>query len=168
VNVAILSCREPFRRGRTELLAGSLAERLRAAGHRAQVVELPFSTRSVARIFESMLAARLVALRNVDRVVALAFPAYYVSHDDTVIWLQDDFRPSSAVGAGEPHAVAALTDAVDRNDARLLARATGLFVGSAELRDRIRRRTGVEAAVLPSPLGSDGGTWEQTLERLTA
>ena len=39
-----------------------------------------------------MLAARLIAVRNVDRVIALKFPAYYVQHEHKVLWLLHQFR----------------------------------------------------------------------------
>ena len=39
-----------------------------------------------------MLAARLIKLTSIDRVIALKFPAYYVEHDNKVLWLLHQFR----------------------------------------------------------------------------
>ena len=67
-------------RGGAELLAEWLVLALKERGHLAELVRIPFAWTPPARIADSMLAARLVRLPDVDRVVALKFPAYYVPH----------------------------------------------------------------------------------------
>jgi glycosyltransferase involved in cell wall biosynthesis len=92
MRVAIVNNQAPFVRGGAELLAEWLHDKLREYGHQAEIVRLPFQWNPCEKVLDHMLAARFVRLPNVDRVVALKFPAYYVPHDDKVMWLLHQFR----------------------------------------------------------------------------
>ncbi len=92
MRVAIVNNQAPFVRGGAELLAEWLHDKLEDYGHEAEIVRLPFQWNPPERIIDHMLAARLIRLPNVDRVVAFKFPAYYAPHDDKVLWLLHQFR----------------------------------------------------------------------------
>src|SRR6202161_2315484 len=89
---AIGNNQAPFVRGGAELLAEWLSAKLQQYGHQAEIVRIPFQWNPPERIVDHMLAARLVRLANVERVVALKFPAYYVPHENKVLWLLHQFR----------------------------------------------------------------------------
>jgi glycosyltransferase involved in cell wall biosynthesis len=158
MKVAVVNNQAPFLRGGAELLAEWLVEALRERGHEGQVVRIPFGWTPPERIVESMLAARLVRLPNVDRVVALKFPAYYVPHDDKVLWLLHQFRQAHELWntdkqglPGTPEA-RGIRDAVRVADRTLLAETGAIYTNSRIVGDRLRDSTGLESTVLFPPL----------------
>jgi glycosyltransferase involved in cell wall biosynthesis len=105
-----------------------------------------------------MLACAMMRLPNVDRVVALKFPAYYVPHDDKVVWLLHQFRqvydlwgtpyqdlPSDITGQQ-------VRESVIRSDNALLARARKIYTNSEVTARRLHRFNGIESEVLHPPL----------------
>src|SRR5882724_8744385 len=92
MKVAVVTNCVPFLTGGAEHLARALTRKLAQAGHEALLVRIPFRWEPPEKILESMLACRLLRLPNVDRVVALKFPAYYIPHPNKVLWLLHQFR----------------------------------------------------------------------------
>jgi glycosyltransferase involved in cell wall biosynthesis len=108
-----------------------------------------------------MLACRLIRIPNVDRVVAMKFPAFYVPHEDKFVWLLHQFRqvydlwgtplqelPDSSVGR-EIH------DTIWRGDNFCLAEAKKVFTNSAVTSGRLKRFNGLDSEVLLPPLPND-------------
>ena len=58
----------------------SLTSKLIERGHQAILFRFPFRWEPADKIVESMLASRLLCLPNVDRAIALKFPAYSWLH----------------------------------------------------------------------------------------
>jgi glycosyltransferase involved in cell wall biosynthesis len=158
MKVAVINNQAPFLRGGAELLAEWLVEALRARGHDGQVVRIPFGWTPPERIVESMLAARMLRLPNVDRVVALKFPAYYVSHEDKVLWLLHQFRQAHELWGTDKQGLPgsaeglAIRDAVRTADRTLLAEAGAIYTNSRVVGERLRESTGLESSVLFPPL----------------
>jgi glycosyltransferase involved in cell wall biosynthesis len=158
MRVAVVTNQAPFVRGGAEQLAEWLVEALEVRGHPAELVRIPFAWDSPERVVDSMLAARLVRLPNVERAVALKFPAYYVSHPDKVVWLLHQFRQAHELWGTShqslPDDMAGLRarDAVRLADRRLLAQARRIHTISNVVSDRLRRSTGLASEVLYHPL----------------
>lgn len=77
--------------------AEGLKQALRAAGHEAEIVAMPFKWYPPETILDHMLACRLIDLTNfsgvdIDRVIGLKFPAYYVRHPNKVLWIIHQHR----------------------------------------------------------------------------
>jgi glycosyltransferase involved in cell wall biosynthesis len=163
LKIAVVTNQVPFMPGGAERLAEWLDERLRAAGHQSQVIRIPFSWRAPQRIIESMLAVRLIEMREVERVIALEFPAYYVRHDDKALWLLRQFRQAYELRGTEYDALGptpeaeAVVRAVRVADTRLLSDAQRIFASSEIVKERLGRSTGLEAEVLYPPLGDASG-----------
>ena len=163
MKIAIVNNQAPFVRGGAELLAEWLDKRLQAAGHVSQVIRIPFSWRTPQRVLESMLAVRLLELHEADRVIALKFPAYYVRHDDKVLWLLHQFRQAYELRGTEYDALGttpeadAIAHAVADADTHLLTEARAIFTNSNIVKQRLARTTGIEAEVLYPPLGDESG-----------
>ena len=66
--------------------------RLRAAGHDARQLRIPFAWEPAHRIVGSYLSFRMLDLEAYDRMIAFKFPAYCVSHPEKVVWLFHQFR----------------------------------------------------------------------------
>jgi glycosyltransferase involved in cell wall biosynthesis len=155
MKVVVLNNTVPFLRGGAEILADSLTERLRAAGHVAELVRLPFSWDPPEHIADSMLAASLTRVAEVDRVIALKFPAYLVPHDNMVVWLLHQFRQFydlwDPAGAHDT-TTTSVRDMVLRADDAALGQARKIFANSETTATRLRSFNGLDAEVLYPPL----------------
>jgi glycosyltransferase involved in cell wall biosynthesis len=158
MKIAIVNNQAPFVRGGAELLAEWLHDKLEDYGHEAEIVRIPFQWNPPERIVDHMLAARLVRLANVDRVVALKFPAYYVPHEDKVLWLLHQFRqaydlwgtpyqdiPNTPAGHG-------IRDAIIDSDRRYLGEARRIYTNSKIVGGRLKFYSGLDSEVLFPPL----------------
>jgi glycosyltransferase involved in cell wall biosynthesis len=158
LKVAIVNNQAPFVRGGAELLAEWLVEKLSERGHEGQIIRLPFAWEPPARIVDSMLAARLVRIPNVDRVVALKFPAYYVEHDDKLLWLLHQFRQVHELwgtpmqGLPDDAEGRAIRDAVRTADRDQLSRVRAIYTNSKIVGRRLRDSTGLDSTPLYPPL----------------
>ena len=158
MRIAIVNNQTPFVRGGAEQLADWLRDKLELHGHDAEVVRLPFQWQPAERVVDHMLAARLVRLPNVDRVVALKFPAYFVPHHDKVLWLLHQFRQAYELW-GTPYqdipdtpAGHAVREAVVEADRRYLREARRIYTNSRVVGHRLSVFNGIESEVLLPPL----------------
>jgi glycosyltransferase involved in cell wall biosynthesis len=158
MKVAVVNNQAPFVRGGAELLAEWLRDKLREYGHEAELVRIPFKWSPAPKIVDHMLAARLVRLVGADRVVALKFPAYFVPHENKVLWLLHQFRqayelwgtpyqdiPDSPTG----HRV---RESIIRADRSFLPEAKRIYTNSEIVGHRLRVYTGIESEILYPPL----------------
>jgi glycosyltransferase involved in cell wall biosynthesis len=158
MKVAIVNNQAPFVRGGAELLAEWLHQKLQEYGHQAEIVRIPFQWNPPERIIDHMLAARLVRLTNVDRVVAFKFPAYYVPHDDKVLWLLHQFRqaydlwgtpfqgiPNNATGYR-------IRDAIVGADRHHLSEVKRIYTNSQIVGRRLRVYSEIDSEPLYPPL----------------
>jgi glycosyltransferase involved in cell wall biosynthesis len=158
MRVAVVNNWTPFLRGGAELLADALVQKLRAHGHEATLIRLPFNWNPPAKILEHILACRCLRLHNIDRVVALKFPAYYVQHDNKVLWLLHQFRqaydlwgtplqdlPDSPEGRR-------IREIVIHSDNEFLPEFRTIYTNSHVTGDRLRRFNAIDSSVLYPPL----------------
>jgi glycosyltransferase involved in cell wall biosynthesis len=152
----------PFVRGGAELMADDLVAALRARGHEADLVTIPFKWYPGSRVLDQAFLWRLVDLtesdgRPIDRVIATKFPAYCVRHPDKVAWVLHQFRQAydydrTELGQfDESPEGRATRRAVERLDAVSLGEARRVFATSRNVADRLRRFNGIDATVLPHP-----------------
>jgi glycosyltransferase involved in cell wall biosynthesis len=97
MKIAILNVQVPFIRGGAEILAESLQEELIKRGHEVDIIKLPFKWYPSESIIDCIMMARMVDVREVngqkiDLVIALKFPAYYVKHENKVLWICHQHR----------------------------------------------------------------------------
>ncbi len=147
----------PFVRGGAELLADRLVVELRRAGHDAELFRLPLGE-TPEQILDSIVAASLTSLANVDRVIGMKFPAYLVPHDDVVIYLVHQFRQAydpPPVGWPDEPRLNRVVSAVRVADAAAFEAATRMYAISPMVSARLRRDNGIDAPVLMTPPHSD-------------
>lgn len=143
----------PFVRGGAELLADRLVVELRAAGHRVDLVRLPLG-RDPDQIVDGMLAATLLDVGEVDRVIGLKFPAYLIPHDDLVVWLVHQFRQAyepPPVGWPQDPSLAPIVGAVHAADRSAFEHAKRLYAISPMIAARLTDSLGISASVLLTP-----------------
>jgi glycosyltransferase involved in cell wall biosynthesis len=162
MRVVVAAPQVPFVRGGAELMADDLVSALRARGHEADLVSIPFKWYPGTRVLDQAFLWRLVDLtesdgRPIDRVIATKFPAYCVRHPNKVAWVLHQFRQAydydrTELGQfDESPQDRATRRAVARLDAVALGEARKVFATSRNVADRLLRFNGIAADVLPHP-----------------
>jgi glycosyltransferase involved in cell wall biosynthesis len=162
VNVAVLRPQVPFARGGAEIFTDRLVDELRARGHDADLVSVPFKWYPGTRVLTQAFLWRLLDLdeadgAKIDIVIATKFPSYLVRHPDKRVWLVHQFRQAyeldrSELGQfGESAEDRALRRRIQHLDRVALGEATRLFATSRNVADRLQQSTGLDAEVLPHP-----------------
>lgn len=157
-SIAICTFQTLFTTGGTEFLVSGLERELRERGYRVDVVRLPFSW-AKADLLQQALVWRMIRV-EADLVIATNFPAYFLKHDNKVIWLSHQHRQLyelygtafSAFGRdpGDDEVQRIVTEA----DTRLIHEARRVFSISHNVAERLRRHNGLVAEALyhPPPL----------------
>jgi glycosyltransferase involved in cell wall biosynthesis len=95
--IIIANTQVPFSYGGAEYLAEWLQKKLIEYGHEAELVNIPFKWYPPERITEHILACRLLDLtqasgKDIDILIGLKFPAYYIKHPNKVLWIFHQFK----------------------------------------------------------------------------
>jgi glycosyltransferase involved in cell wall biosynthesis len=162
MRIAVLRPQVVFARGGTEIMTERLVEELRARGHDADLVTVPFKWYPGTRVLTQAFLWRLLDLeeadgRPIDTVIATKFPSYLVKHPDKRVWLVHQFRQAYELDGtelgqfGESPEERALRRRVQDLDRVALGEATRRFAISRNVADRLRRTTGLDAEYLPPP-----------------
>lgn len=158
MRIAVATNWVPFLRGGAEHLADALITKLRAYGHQAVLVRIPFRWDPPSKIIEQIHACRLLRLPNIDRVIGLKFPAYYIPHPDKVLWLLHQFRQVYDLWEipeqGLPHSDdnRRIRSIIIQSDNAYLREAQRIFTNSDVTASRLREFNALNATVLYPPL----------------
>jgi len=162
MNILICSAQIPFIRGGAEMLSEGLNEALNRAGHRAEIVSLPFQWQPHSELFKSALAWRLLDLKTangvkVDRIIATKFPSYAAQHPHKVVWLVHQYRQAyDWYGTPLSEFTASPQDQKTRQqltelDQRTLGEAQARFAISRNVASRLKRFNALDATPLYPP-----------------
>jgi glycosyltransferase involved in cell wall biosynthesis len=162
VRIAVCRPQVPFVRGGAEVVADELVDELRARGHEAETVAIPFKWYPGTRVLDQAFLWRLLDLteadgREIELVIATKFPAYCVRHPNKVAWVLHQFRQAydydrTELGQfSESPQDRATRDAVERLDRVALGEARKVFATSRNVADRLKRSLGIDAGLLPHP-----------------
>ncbi len=162
MRIIVASVRTPFVHGGAEVLAAELMNALAVAGHVADLVTVPFNPTEPNSIPDQMLACALMPLGNVsgmeiDRVIALKFPAYLIPHPNKVVWLMHQHRQAYDLWEhpfGDLRKAARGTmirDIIRRADEKMCAEVKGLFTLSENVSRRLRQFWNVDSMPLHHP-----------------
>ena len=158
MKVAVLTNCVPFVRGGTEILADALTQRLEEHGHEASLIRIPFRWDPPSTILDQILACRLLRVPNVDRVIALKFPAYFVPHANKCLWLLHQFRQAYDLWGTEfqhlPNSPEGrqIRESIIAADNCFLKEAKRIYTNSHVTAARLMRFNGLPAEVLYPPL----------------
>lgn len=158
MKVLVVNNMAPFVWGGAEELAVNLQKNLIAAGHQSEVLRIPFKWEPATRIASQMLMVRSFELWNVDRVIALKFPAYLIRHPHKTLWLLHQYRqaydlfdvgqtnlPPDQLGRD-------LRDLIQKADEESFRESRKIFTNSEVTRKRLSKYNGFDAQVLLPPL----------------
>ena len=164
MRVAVVTSSPPFAEGGHLVLARSLVDALREAGHEAGLIVTPQSrfTRQASAYLATWLTDVGVAHDGlpIDHVISLRYPAYAVRHPRHVVWLNhrmreyydlwDRFRATlSWRGRIKERVRRAI---IHRADRYLLTRhVTKVFTISGTIKERLRRYGNIPGEVLYPP-----------------
>lgn len=162
MRVAIATVHIPFLRGGAELAADGLRQAIRAAGHEAEIVAVPFKWYPPAAITPQVLACRLLDLTQsmgtrIDRVIGLKFPAYLIPHPAKVLWLLHQHRSAYDLWEsrwsdlfGQPGGEAAML-AIRHADCQLIPKALRVHTISRTVAARLAHFCNIESEPLYHP-----------------
>lgn len=162
MNILVCASQVPFARGGAEMLAEGLRDALNQAGHRAELVSLPFQWLPHAQLFQSALAWRLLDLTvangvKVDRLIATKFPSYAARHPHKIVWLVHQYRQAyDWYGTPLSEFTASPQDQQTREklftlDRRTLGEAQARFAISKNVAARLKRFNALDATPLYPP-----------------
>jgi glycosyltransferase involved in cell wall biosynthesis len=162
LRIAVLRPQVPYVRGGVEIFTDELVGQLRARGHDAEVVTVPWQGWPNDRLLTNAFAWRTLDLASAcdpppELVIATKFPSYMISHSNKVTWLVHQYRQ-----AYELHGTSfgQLTDSATDRDIRrriqlmdrvALGESRRLFATSANVARRLADSTGLAAEVLHHP-----------------
>ena len=162
VRVGIATIQVPFVRGWAESVADRLLSAIRAAGHEAEIITVPFIADPPRRIPEAMALCRMLDLgghagMRIDRLIGLTFPAYLIPHPSKVLWLLHQHRSAYELW-DTPHGD--LRDAPDGQhvrtlihgaDTRLIAEAQACYTVSHAVSQRLQAFCGLDSTPVHHP-----------------
>lgn len=159
MKILVVNNAVPFIRGGAEALAETLTENINKLPNlEAELMRIPFKWDPSERLLDEVLLARQLRLVNVDRVIALKFPAYLIEHTHKTIWLLHQFRQAydlrdpAGPPFGDPNHGAAILEVIQNADNEAFTRCRALFTNSPVTRERLRRFNGFSAEILYPPL----------------
>ena len=162
MNVLILNTQVPFCYGGAEVLAEDLQAQLESAGHRAEILTLPFKWYPQQTLANTIVASKLMDISNfngvtIDRVIALKFPMWLIPHPQMSLWILHQHRAAydlwdSSLSdlAGMPDGKA-LRDMIRREDNAAIAACKGVFTISQNVTGRLKQYNNIASEVLYPP-----------------
>jgi glycosyltransferase involved in cell wall biosynthesis len=158
MKVLVATTMVPFVHGGAEELCTHLVRNLALQGVEAEALRLPFSWDPAERLIEEMLIARSLRLYNVDRLIALKFPAYLIAHPNKVVWLLHQYRQAyDLYDAGETNLAAThrgqqIRSSIWQADKVAFGEARAIYTNGPNTAQRLRRYNGFQSVVLPPPV----------------
>ena len=122
------------------------------------LVKIPFRWNPASKILEQILACRAMRLANVDRVVALTFPAYYMPHPDKILWIVHQFRQPYDLWGTEYQEIPdtaegrRVREIIMQSDDTFLPEARKIYTKSQVTADRLKKWNRMDSEVLIPPL----------------
>ena len=162
MRIAVCRPQVPFARGGAEIMTDTLVGELRARGHEADIVSVPFKWYPGARVLTQAFLWRMLDLdeadgQTIDLVIATKFPSYVVRHPEKRVWLIHQFRQAYELDRtdlgqfGESPEDRTVRRKVQELDRVALGEASRLFAISENVAERLERSTGLVAEVVSHP-----------------
>ncbi|HEY7498129.1 MAG TPA: glycosyltransferase family 4 protein [Vicinamibacterales bacterium] len=160
--VLVCEAQVPFVHGGAESLVRELVRELRARGHLAELVSVPFKWYPKEEILPHAAAWRLLDLsesngRPVDVVIASKFPTYCVRHPRKVAWLVHQYRAAYEL-CGTPYSDfhhterdVGLRDELIRLDTEMLGECRARYAIAHTIAARLEKYNGLQATTLYHP-----------------
>lgn len=162
MKIAIALVQVPFIKGGAEICADMLKAELIRRGHEADIINIPFKWYPSKAIINSMLMGRMMDLtevngERVDLVIAMKFPAYYVKHDNKVLWLMHQHRQAYDLWGTEYGDMHNWDDGesirafIERCDNKYIAEARRVYTIAQNTSNRLEKYNGIKSQAIYQP-----------------
>ncbi len=158
MKILVVNNMAPFIWGGAEELALHLRRNLELAGHQSEILRIPFKWEPAAVIPSQILMCKFFELLNVDKVIALKFPAYTINHPNKTIWLLHQYRQAyDLYDAGQTNLPAGdhgneIREIIKQADNAAFSTANKIFTNSAITQKRLQQYNQFSSEVLLPPL----------------
>ncbi|MEW6003021.1 MAG: glycosyltransferase family 4 protein, partial [Nitrospirota bacterium] len=163
MKIVIANAQVPFVSGGAENLADDLHVALTSHGHKVELVRIPFKWYPPERIPEHILACRLFDLtescgHQIDLLIGLKFPAYFIKHSNKVLWVLHQHRPAydlwGTIFQDIPDSKGGLQirSTIINADNNFLPEAKKIFTISKNVSNRLKKFNNIDSIPLYPPL----------------
>ena len=158
MKVLVINTMAPFVWGGAEELAEHLVRNLRLRGYESELLRLPFQWEPYDGIPAEIARFKNMRLPNVDRVISMKFPAYFIPAEHHTTWLIHQYRQAYDLWDSPynnlPHnwSGEAVRDSIRAHDDALFPARPRLFTISTEISRRLKHYNGVDAPALRAPI----------------
>lgn len=136
-----------------------LSAALRREGHDVEIVTIPFRfspTTAVSSYMDIWSCQNFDSFDcgKIDHVIALKFPAYYLTHSNKTIWLMHQHRSVYELFEtpfGESSAASSFREKLIKMDSLSLSKARAVFTISRTVSDRLKKYNEIESRHLYQP-----------------
>jgi glycosyltransferase involved in cell wall biosynthesis len=160
--ILVCEAQVPFVHGGAEVHVRELVRELRARGHQAELVSVPFKWYPKEEILPHAAAWRLLDLSEsngvpVDIVIASKFPTYFVRHPRKVAWLIHQYRAAYELCGTEysdfshTEGDVGLRDRLIQLDTEMLGECRAIFANARNTAARLAKYNGLAAEALYHP-----------------
>ena len=162
MRIAIATVQVPFITGGAEILVNMLKDELIKRGHKAEIVTIPFKWYPWEQLVDSMIMGRMIDLSEVngekiDKVIAMKFPAYYLKHDNKVMWLMHQHRQAYDLWNtpyGDLHTLPngeEIKELITASDNECFSSVKKVFTIAQTTSDRLEKYNGIKSTALYHP-----------------
>ncbi len=158
MRIIIASIQAPFIRGGGELHISNLKKALQDHGHEVEIVSFPFSFSPESSIEDLMEYCSKQDFEffggyQIDKVISLQFPAYYVQHKNKTIWLMHQHRVVYDLFDNIEHTASLmrLKQNVEEFDNKHLRECSHLYANSKNVAKRLKQFNDIESIPLYHP-----------------
>ena len=163
MRIGIATVQAPFIRGGAEDHAHGLESALRGAGHEVDIISMPFRFTPNSEVKRSMDIWSSENFENIngyemDLVICLKFPTYYLQHSNKVVWLLHQHRSAYEL-RGTQYSDNSLESAegrelrreIHRMDTDLLQSCKRIYTNSARVSSRLKQYNNMGSTPLYHP-----------------
>lgn len=162
MKIAIAMVQVPFTTGGAEIHAQMLKEELKKRGHQADIITIPFKWYPTKTLLDCMMAGRMLDLTEVngekiDVVIALKFPAFYVKHENKVLWLEHQHRQAYDLWGTKYGDLDKLPEGewvrqmIQEHDTKYILEAKAIYTIAENTSNRLMKYNGIKSEVLYHP-----------------
>lgn len=162
MRIAIATVQVPFITGGAEIHAELLKEELLKRGHEVDIITIPFKWYDSEALLDCMTMGRMIDLSEVngekiDKVIALKFPAFYLKHENKVVWLLHQHRQAYDLWEtefGDLHNFSKgreVRDLIIQSDNKYLKEARHIFTNAQNTANRLEKYNGLKGEALYHP-----------------
>lgn len=162
MKIAIATVQVPFTTGGAEILVNSLNRELLNRKYEVDIINIPFKWYPSETLINSMIMGRMIDLSEVngvkiDLVIAMKFPAYYLKHDNKIIWLIHQHRQAYDLWGTAYGDIQTWPDGefirnmVFKNDNLYIPEAKKIFTISQNNCNRLKKYNNIDSKALYNP-----------------